>query len=88
MHGTFRMLFVKLLTGTPLLDVMRARQNLPRFHIRSRSTYVTDEMNHGQQAGTVFVARNQAERLRQQTTKLGNVVKAGRGFNNTGRVTL
>jgi hypothetical protein len=44
--------------------------------------------NHSTYHKLVLVARNQADRLRQNIEKPGHFVKAGRGLNSTGRDTL
>jgi hypothetical protein len=68
------MLFVELMTGTALLDVMRT----------SETSTVASESHTAdgiKDCKLVLVANNKADRLRPQRTQLGRFVKAGRGSN-------
>jgi hypothetical protein len=80
------MLFSKLMTGIPLLDVMSTSESFGPISV-TPAHIVTDGINDHKLV-LVLVARNHADRLRQQITKLGYSVKAGSGFNSTGRDTL
>jgi hypothetical protein len=72
MHDTLRMLFVGLMTGTALLDVMSTSETSTVASESHTADGIKDRK-------LVLVAKNQAGRLRQQ--KLGHFVKAGRGNN-------
>jgi hypothetical protein len=72
MPDTLRVLFVELMTGTALLDVLS----------RSETSTVASESHTGdgiKDRKLVLVAKNQAGR--QQITQLGHFVNAGRGSN-------
>jgi hypothetical protein len=74
MHVTSRMLFVELMTGTALLDVMSTSET-------STVASESDTADGIKDRKLVLVANNQAGRPRQQITQLGHFVKARRGSN-------
>jgi hypothetical protein len=73
-HDTLRMLFVELMAGTALLDVMSTSET-------STVASESDTADGIKDRKLVVVAKNQAGRLRQQITQLGHFVNAGRGSN-------
>jgi hypothetical protein len=72
MYDTLSMLFVELMTGTVLLDVIGT---LEASSVASES-HNADGIKSRK---LVIVVRNQACRLRQQTPSFGHFLKAGRG---------
>ncbi len=80
MHATFRMLFVALITA------LRNEQVRIIHSCVKRGGPVVHTVSDGiMDRKLVIVAGNQADRLRRQITKLGYFVKAGSGYNSTGR---